>query len=378
MGRKKKVVDPSPFYFLNGFGIDGSYDLYRFDRFGFANPPNAVIGPLAGNAGSGITLVAQPSAVKLSDRIRVFATRFNGTLWTDIAYWDSFDGGVTFGAATSVITAASIGATFGLVDATLYVVPGDATPFKMIFGIRASNGVPATLTLATSANCASWTVQGTVFTKGADTWQVGGIVPSYVYKRPNGNWAVMLNTYNASLAQAAAAFAEATSPNGPFGAATLIASPFTTQVGTLTGTAGQNTGTSSLTVRLNEPYLVYKSGDQAANIVTPIAQAGTTITFDLPLPATVSGVEFAHVAANTIDPSLITENADGSCTGIFTTYKAFSDVLCEYTVSMSAPALAGTWSITSGKVVFQPTGTGNHHINSTENPAPIIDASGII
>ncbi|MCP3412731.1 hypothetical protein NLM16_01300 [Bradyrhizobium brasilense] len=364
---------------MNGNGTSGNYNIWRFDRFGFANPSNAVIGPVAGNAGSGITLVAQPSPVKLSDRTRVFAMRFNGTIWTDIAYWDSFDGGVTFGTPTSIITAASLSASNGIIGPALYVVPVDATPFKMLLGIRSANSVPTGLRLATSTDCSSWTVQpGNVFTQGADAWQAGGIVPSSVYRRPNGNWVVTLNTYNASLAQAYGAYAEATSPSGPFGAATLIASPYTAQVGTLTGTAGQNTGTSSITVRLNEPYMVFKSGDQAASIVTPIAQSGSTVTFDLPLPATYSGAEFAHLAANAIDPSIIVENGDGTCTGIFTVYKAFSDVLGEYTVTMSAPSLSGPWTISSGKVFFQPTGIGNQHINSTENPSPIIDASSIV
>ncbi len=76
------------------------------------------------------------------------------------------------------------------------------------------------------------------------------------------------------------------------------------------------------------------------------------MTFDLPLPATYSDAECAHVAANAIDPSIIVENGDGTCTGIFTVYKAFSDVLGEYTVQMSATSLSGPWTISSGKSVL--------------------------
>lgn len=369
----------STFYFLNGYGMNRNYNLYRFDKSGLATPSNAVIGPLAGNAGEGIINVAHPSPIQLNDRVRVFAQRYSGSIWSDIAYWDSFDGGMTFGAPTAVITAESLGARFGLAYPAVYVAPGDAEPCKMIFGTRSSNGIPTALTLATSSDCSTWTVHGTVFSRGDDSWQAGGIAPSSVFRRRNGNWVVALNTYNASLAQAHVAYAEATSPNGPFNAATLMASPYTTQVGTLTGAKGENTGTTSIgSLRLNEPYLVYRSGDQAANIVTPIAQSGTTVTFDVPLPETVSGAEFAHVAANKIDPSVIEENADGSATGIFTAYGALPDVLCEYTISVSASALKGPWFITSGKVVFKPYSIGNDHINSTENPAPVIDARSML
>ncbi|WP_141343376.1 hypothetical protein [Bradyrhizobium sp. USDA 3458] len=268
---EKKVVESSPFYFLNGNGTSANYNIWRFDGFGFANPSNAIIGPLASDAGSGITLVAQPSPVKLSDQTCVFAMRFNGTIWTDIAYWDSFDGGVTFGSPTSVITAASLSASNGIIGPALYVVPGDTSPFKILLGIRGANSVPTALRLATSADCSSWTVQaGNVFTQGADTWQDGGIVPSSVYRRPNGNWVVTMNTYNASLAQAYGAYAEATSPSGAFGAAALIASPYTTQVGTLTGTAGQNTGTSSITARLNEPYMVFRAATKPPALSLPL------------------------------------------------------------------------------------------------------------
>lgn len=173
----------------------------------------------------------------------------------------------------------------------------------------------------------------------------------------------MLHTYNLSLANAFAAYAEASSPNGPFGPATLMASPYTTQVGTLTGGAGELKGTTTITsLRLNEPYLAFKAGEAFAEIVTPIAQSGTSVTFDLPLGSNFSDSDFAHVAAKTIDPSIIWRNDDGTWEGIFTAYKAL-EIVGEYTVRMKAPEMSGPWVIVSGKVVFQPYGSGNQRIN---------------
>jgi hypothetical protein len=312
----------------------------------------------------------------LADRVRVFATRFNGSIWLDIAYWDSFDGGVTFGSPTAIITASGLGATYGLVDATLYYAKGEARPYKLLFGIRQASGIPNTITLADSTDCESFTVQGTVFTQGADTWQASGIVPSFVFQNGASQWVLLLHTYDSS-GNGYAAYATATSSAGPFGSATLIASPYTTQTGTLTGTAGQNTATTNIgTVRLNEPYLVWNGTSQSAEIVTPIGQSGTTLTLDLPLHTSYTTATFAHVAAKHIDPSYAYPAADGSWRGIFTGYGAIAGLTSEYTLQMTASAFAGPWSIASGKLAFSPFGPGSHCVNSTENPSPIVSTTG--
>lgn len=163
--------DVGAYFYLNGYGVGANYNIYRFDSDGFASPDLPVIGPLAGNSGAGVIHIAQPSAVRLSDRIRVFAVRYDGSAWFDIAYWDSFDGGVTFGLPAVAITAASSDAPFGLVDPTVYVATGDAIPCKMVFGVRQASSVPATIKIATSADCSSWVIGETVFTQGADAWQ---------------------------------------------------------------------------------------------------------------------------------------------------------------------------------------------------------------
>ncbi len=369
-------VDGS-YFFLNGFGADGIYNIFRFDSSGTASPEAPVIGRLAGNAGTGIVHVAQPSAIQLSDRVRIFAIRNDGATWSDIAYWDSFDGGITFGPPTAAVTAASIGATHGLADPTIYVKGGDASPFKMLFGIRAASAVPEGITLAISTDAASWTVGGTVFAKGTDRWQAGGIVPSYVLQRANGDWIVAMHAYDATLATGVAAYATSSSPDGPFGPAKLMASPYTRQVGKLSGNAGASTGTTNLSsLRLNEPYIALQIGDPSALILTPISQSETTVTFDGPLPVSFFNASFAHVAAAAIDPSIIWETG-GGWEGIFTAYKALSGTTCEYTVRMIAPSIDGPWTISSKAVAFQPYGPGNHHVNSTENPTPIVDASTI-
>lgn len=313
----------------------------------------------------------------MSDRVRVFAERFDGTKWKDIAYWDSLDGGASFGSPSVAVDAATIGATNGLSDPTVYYAAGDARPFKMVFGIRGASGTPTSIGLADSTDGSSWTYQGSVFTFGSDTWQTGGGNPSYVfYDDAISKWVMMLNTLDSGSPQLGyGAYATSASPSGPFGTATLIASPYSTQTGTLTGSAGSSTATTNIgALRLNEPYLVWKTGQQAAEIVTPIAQSGTSVTFDLPLFDTYSSATFAHVAATHIDPSIVWKNDDGSWGGIFTAYHALSGALCEYTVNVTAASLDGPWTITSGEVVFSPYGVGLHHINSTENPSPIVPA----
>lgn len=330
---------------------------------------------LAGNAGAGITHLAQPSAIKLNDRLRVFSTRHNGTIWADIAYWDSFDGGETFGSPTVAFTASGIGATYGLVDATVYYAAGDSRPYKMVFGIRQSSGIPSSITLADSVDCSSWTVQGAVYTPGANSWEAGGIVPSYVFQASDGKWVLCAHGYSASLADGYAFIAEASSPSGPFGAGSLIASPPSGQIGTLTGAAGSTTATTTIgTLRLGETYLVWNGSAASAELVKPVSQVGTAVTFDSTLRLTYSGSAFAHVSAHTIDPSFIWENDDGTWGGYFTSYKALS-VLGEYVVEMSAPSRTGPWSFVQRPIVFSPYGPGNEHLNSTENPSTIVDGT---
>lgn len=368
--------DPAPFFFLNGYGASGSYNVFRFGSGGEANPKTPVIGVLAGNAGAGVVHLAQPSAIQLSDRIRVFSTRYDGTLWKDMAYWDSFDGGETFGAPTVAFTAAAIGATYGLVDATVYYAAGDPRPYKMVFGIRQSGGIPSAITLADSADCSSWTVQGTVYTPGANGWEAGGIVPSYVFQASDGMWVLCAHGYSASLADGYAFIAEASSPSGPFGAGALIASPLSAQSGTLTGAAGSTSATTTIgALRLGETYLAWDGAAAAAELVRPIAQSGSSVTFDLPLRLAYSGSVFAHVSAHTIDPSIVWENGDGTWGGYFTSYKALSGKLGEYVVEMSAPARTGPWSWVQRPIAFSPYGPGNEHLSSTENPSPIVQTT---
>lgn len=374
--KKLPQVDAAPFFYLNGYGASGSYNIFRFGSDGRANPKAPVIGALAANAGAGVTHIAQPSAIQLPDRLRVFATRHNGSLWFDIAYWDSLDGGLTFGAPTTALSASAIGATYGLVQTTIYYAPGELRPFKMAFGIRQSSSIPAAVTLADSLDCSSWMIQGPAYTpSSANIWEAAGVIPSYVFQASDGEWVLCLSPYDASF-DAYSAIAVSSSPNGPFGAATLIASPLSAQKGTLSGTLGSNLATTTIgNLRLGEPYLVWNGSSPTAEIVTPIARTGMAVTFDLPLQCNYSGAAFAHVAARTCEASVIWENADGSWGGYFTCYKALNSVLCEYVIEMSAPSRTGPWSFTQKPIVFSPYGPGNEHLNSTENPSPVVDAT---
>lgn len=353
-------------FYLNANGASGKYNIVRFVD-GVASPPSPIIGPLANNAGAGIVHAAWPSAFKLPNgKTRVYASRHNGSYWSDIGYWESTDG-VSF-ALVGAALAHDATEPYGIGPSQVYFVPGEARPWHMVYVVRnaAQSGTVIALADSETGEAGSWTRVGTVL-ESSEPWEAFGVTPSFVVESSPGTWTLFYQGYRDAM-YGPAAIAQASSPKGPFTNKRVIMWPSQHEM-TLNATRFADSGTVTGTVRIGDPYILRTTG--ALEVVTPVRQEGNRVWFDRPLFGTYVDGEMDHLLKNKIDPSYVQKEPDGTWSGAFTGYGVWQGVLNEYTFRVTAPSIEGPWTIGDG-VPFSPWYPEG--LSSTENPAPVVAA----
>lgn len=351
-----------PVFYLNASG-GSRYTIMRFSG-AFAHPTTPVIGP--SNDG-GAANVAWPSAFKVSVPVtRVFASRYVGSLWSSIGLWESPDG-VNFTYKGAALTA-NASEPQGIGPSVVAHDTGDSDHWKMIYMVR---GAGTSLALADSPTGAvgSWTRRGVVMT-ATETWEAAGISPSHLFKDTDSDkWVLLYHAYE-TTDRAYAAMATADDVDGPYSNKTILMNPVSSR-NAVTGVAKfTNHGLMAKSPILGQPHVLRQMTPPAMEVVVPVKFENGVVYFDRPVFGDYTSGELAHVATNKIDPSFVERNPDGSWRGLWTGYGQFAGVLSEYTFEVSAPALAGPWSLSTSGLSFQPwTASG---ILSTENPTPIV------
>ena len=354
-------------FILNGY--DGvRYTLMRYEGRD-AVPPSSIVGP--GNDG-GAVHVAWPSAFQVNGSTRVYGSRYYNNQWRDIACWTGPKSGPF--AFSGIALTANVNEPNGIGPSQVYFDAAAARPWKMVYLVRNAIGTGHRLALADSADGLAWERRGPVMT-ASESYEAAGFSPSHVMRDNDGTWALFYQAYQ-SLTQGPAAIALAPTSSGPFGNKQIIFQPtgITHAVSNgrrLTSTATVNSGGP---VRVGEPYVIRLLAGGGLQVTLPTRQVGTTVYFEEFLLADyVSGVELAHIARNKIDPSYATQRPDGSWRGIFTGYGLWSDLITEYTFNVEAPQVSGPWTITPGRVSFNPWNLPT--LLSAENPTPVVEIS---
>jgi hypothetical protein len=350
-------------FFLNG--SDGQhYSIMRYSKDGFAVPPSPVIG--TGNSG-GAMHVAWPSAFKLSSGIeRVYASRYIGGKWSDIAIWDGDGESFTL---RGVALAANAAEPNGIGPAQLYYDGSDPRPYKLIYAVRNGSGTGSRFDLADSVDGLAFTRQDTVLT-ASEPFEAAGISPSHVMQASDGTWVLTYSAYT-TLASCPAVVATAATSNGPFVNKRVIMSPngsrpTVTIARRLTSTATLLSGT----VALGEPHVLraLPGGGSGMELIVALQQVDGVIYFDHPILGDYTSADLVHIAASKVDPSYIEQTADG-WRGVFTGFGHFAGVTSEYTFAVASPSLDGPWTISSG-IPFSPWNAAT--LLSAENPTPLI------
>lgn len=347
-------------WYLNATGPSAPYQIWALDDDGTPKTVAPVIAPPAG-----ALHVAWPSAIQVGATIRVYASAYIGG-WNVVRLWTSSDG-ITF-TDQGTVFAADTSEPYGVGPAHVTYDPSLATPWSLFYLVRSASGPGPSIAVATSADGITWARQGVVLTASLPE-EAGGLSMTYACRRANGDYVMVYHGYSADHSKGVALIAEASSPTQPFTGKTIVKTfdGFTT---TITGSAGENTGTvpSGVTVSLGIPLLA-RAGGTKETIVAK-RQDGTRVWFDRPLLNSYSAGELHSMARNKVDLSYIREMPDGTWTGIFTVYGPASGVLAEYTTEGAASSLTSPWSYTGTGLRFTPWLPAT--ASSMENPVPLV------
>lgn len=360
------AATPGPYY-LNVCCEGQRYRIMRFGPDGRPDPAAPVIGEE--NLPADAAGTAWPSAIRVRGRVYLYASRLVAGTWADVALWESQDGrsflyrGPVLAALPSEIQ--------GIGPAQVFYDPAGERPFRMVYLVR---GAPPSggIALASSEDGVHWRREGTVL-EPSEPWEAAGVSPSWVMRLSDGRWALFYHAYETrDLARAAVALAPGS--EGPFSGKSVILSPVPSRVPVV---APARRGSSRLRVpeghpvRLGEPYVLKGDGEARAEPVVPRRRRGAVVELDRPLEASHRPGTMAHVGSRKVDPSVVTENPDGSFSGVFTGYGQFGNLTSEYTFRVSSPRLGGPWRVEPAGLAFEPWFPAGRA--STENPTIVLE-----
>lgn len=350
---------------LNGSNHSQEYSLTLFDLDGYPSPFKPII---ANHNDNGALHVTWASGVLLPNGVtRIYGSRFINNRWQDICVWQIPAAGgaaVFMGGALSIVPGET-----GIGPSTLFEVPGDPRPYKIICLSR-TPGPGGTEDISKAFLASS-------VTGAAGTWQRDGVVVNVDHpweQNACANFVIWLEDEEkwALFSGCGIGFAD------------NIGDVFTDKVQTMFPNGlvhnvlecepGTNSVRVSGQVRIDEPYFIFNPVSGSGAPIYPEKQVGDRIYFPTQITADYSGGKVAHMGRIAYGIKYAWKKQDGTW-GAFATCQGMSipenpHLLGEYTVEMEAPAIRGPWSFSKKNIVFKPY--NGRMYASCENPAPIL------
>ena len=340
-------------YVANTYGVEGRYRVFEFTANGHP------VRPVSGLSHSN---VAWPSAVRIGNRVHVFASVQVGGKWSEIRRWTSVDGAAYVD--DGAVFVAGVAEPHGVGPAT---VTYDGSVFRIYYLERGISGPGSAIGVARSGDGLSFVRAGTVYTAASSDG--GGLSVSYACI-DGGMTYLLLHSYSTDLSTASSVIASAQDPDGVFsrGGELLAKSDMH---GTVTGQAGNSFAQFSGSLTEGRPIVV-RDGNATSYIVKEIK--GATVYFDRPLAQTYASAPFADFMRNKADISFVSKLED-KWIGAVTGYGQFPGLTSEYTSRLSAPEVSGPWVVDGGYFLSPYFNSGRY---STENPEPIRSSASCV
>ena len=267
-------------WFVNGLGYNNTYTVSAFGSDGRRWPHAS---PLTAGAH-----VAWPSAIDDRRSLKVYASVFAGTRWSQVGLWASPSFDPTRMQFVGNVKAALPEEPYGIGPTHVGYDPARSggQPYLMWYLVRGPCGPGSTLRLATSPDGLAW-VSGPEVLWATQAEEAAGLSISYACQLPSGQWVLFYHAY-LSLTQGYAmmALSDSTSPAGPFHEKYVImrnddiATP-------IVGTARPRTDTFAVQASdLLQPGMAYLLSDGSAEtleLVTITNIDGNEVTVDHPL-----------------------------------------------------------------------------------------------
>jgi hypothetical protein len=335
-------------YVANSYGIEGRYQVFTFSAAGV--PQRRVSGPHD---------AAWPSAIRVGQKIHVFATVRRGNRWSELRRWTSRAGG-GFRDEGAVFSAGP-DEPHGIGPAT---VTYDGKLFRAFYLVRGKGGPGERIGLATSVNGRVFRKMGTVFSAADPS---GGLAVSYACTDGPESY-LFLHAYGAGQMVAISAVATSKSPDGPYGGSRPIFRNSGAS-GALTGPAGKRVASFIGLIEPGRPIVVLGDGPESYVVKTVV---GSVLHLDRPLTRSYQGAPFADLLRSKVDLSFVAKDKNGAWQGAVTGYGQFEGVTSEYSAPIIGRSIIGPWKTTRGYFVspYFPSGK-----LSTENPEPIRSGS---
>jgi len=363
-------------WFLNGEGTNETYTVTAFGSGGERIPEAQQL--LVGRH------TAWPSAIDDGRSLKVYASVFDGTRWSQVGLWESTSFDPTQMDFVGEVKAALPDEPYGIGPVHVGYDPDQPharARYLMWYLVRGAFGPGYTTRLAVSPDGLTWTSDREVLWATLPEEEAGFSGPSHACRLPTGQWVLFYHAYP-SLTQSVAvvALSASNSPAGPFREKHVIMTPddiATTVVGDALP------GTTSFTVRdhdLVSPGLAYMLSDgspETLELVTVTSTQEGTITVALPLTHDHSNHALLSLLQKKVAPGFAWMTPQGAWGGVFTGYGHMVhseplQVASEYTVLVKSPSLLGPWEVDTSRPapVFQPFSPD--FLYSTENPTPVL------
>ena len=359
-------------WFLNGLGYSSTYTVSAFGSDGRLLPHASNL--------TAVEHVAWPSAIDDRRSLKVYASVFDGTLWSQVGLWESPSFDPTQMHFVGNVKAALPEEPYGIGPTHVGYDPtrSGGQPYLMWYLVRGPFGPGYTIRLATSPDGLVW-VSGPEVLWATQTEEAAGLSISYACRLRSGQWVLFYHAY-LSLTQGYAmiALSDSNSPAGPFHEKHVIMpnDNISTQI---VGTASPRTDTFAVQdsglLQQGVSYLLSDGTTETLELVTVTKIDGNMVTVDHPLIFNHYQHHVLSVLQKKVDPSVAWQTPQG-WRGVFTGYGQMAGVTSEYTVPVKATTLLGPWEVdtTRPSPVFLPW--TENYVFSAENPVPVVQDLG--